>query len=558
MLCNVGGRQFAYEPRVGVDHDTLGVEVAHRAAHAVVHVDEPIVAPADHAITDGNLDGAVGGLLAEQPESTQKLSGCGVQRCASVVIPGDHHRSCRPHRRDRALPLAKCPLVCAGRVAERLDASSPFGPVQVMLWKTVMQSGERTALGPLALAHDLRQPKSPELAAHGVEPAAGLDGGELAGVADRDHLRACLLGRLQHARAGPGARHPCLVEDENAFLWQLVAELLQIDQQPLERARPHPGLLGELTRGAARGRHAQHLEARALVDLTQHAGGVGLAGARQRLNDGNPVPRAHRRAHRHRLLSVQRPVSTCDRTLSERGINDAGPLPRAADRCGDQSPLAIHELSCRHLTPAGSDYLRTLGEPLGLAAHLANRGTLLRRGSELLQHVTLIEGVAALGQTPRARQAIAEALLVYCVSHRQAALDTLPARIDQVGQLVFAESQLAGTRPHLLAPGVGLHPVALALARGERRTLSRRLRPQANPALLRLPEHLVAALGEVFEQRPFDARELGCALVHPSPLQTETLRDKGAQVGLVEKAGGFRSAIERRAVQRRESTVAPA
>src|SRR5204863_23278 len=83
----------------------------------------------------------------------------------------------------------------------------------------LVQGGERSTLGRVALAHDLGQTERSELAADGAQPAAGLHGGELSGVTDRDDLRARLLGGLQHARAGPGGRHSRLVENENASLW---------------------------------------------------------------------------------------------------------------------------------------------------------------------------------------------------------------------------------------------------------------------------------------------------------------------------------------------------
>jgi hypothetical protein len=112
-----------------------------------------------------------------------------------------------------------------------------------LLWKALVQSRERSALRRVALAHDLCETEGAELAADSAEPAACLHGGELSWVPDRDHLRLRNLGGLEQSSAGPGGGHPRLVEDENASLRQLVAELLEVDQQPLERARRNPGLL---------------------------------------------------------------------------------------------------------------------------------------------------------------------------------------------------------------------------------------------------------------------------------------------------------------------------
>ena len=71
--------------------------------------------------------------------------------------------------------------------------------------KTVVQRGERAALCRVALAHHLGQPKGPELGDRGASQPPACDGRELAGVADRDHLRAYLLGSPKHALAGAGA-----------------------------------------------------------------------------------------------------------------------------------------------------------------------------------------------------------------------------------------------------------------------------------------------------------------------------------------------------------------
>ena len=86
------------------------------------------------------------------------------------------------------------------------------------------------------------RPKGAELAADSAEPAAGLHGGELSGVADRDHLRLRNLGGLEQSSAGPGGGHPRLVHDQDGCSRQLVAEL-EVVQQPVQRARRNPGLL---------------------------------------------------------------------------------------------------------------------------------------------------------------------------------------------------------------------------------------------------------------------------------------------------------------------------
>src|SRR6202011_2090863 len=100
-----------------------------------------------------------------------------------------------------------------------------------------------------------------ELAADRAQPAAGLYRGELAGVADRDDLRPRPLRGLEQPRGRAGGRHPGLVEDDHAPLRQTVAELVQVDQQPVERTRGDARLVAQLARATAGRRDTEHLVA---------------------------------------------------------------------------------------------------------------------------------------------------------------------------------------------------------------------------------------------------------------------------------------------------------
>ena len=102
MLGDVRGGQLAHEPAVGVDHDPVGVEVAHGASHPVVHVELSVVAPADHPVPDCHVDAAVGAFLAEYPKTVPQPARTLVEPVARVVVPGDHHGLRRPPQRPRA------------------------------------------------------------------------------------------------------------------------------------------------------------------------------------------------------------------------------------------------------------------------------------------------------------------------------------------------------------------------------------------------------------------------------------------------------------------------
>jgi hypothetical protein len=87
MLGDICGGQLAHESAVGVDHDLVGVEVAHGAHHPVVHVKLSVVASADHPVPDRHLGAAVGTLLSEHAETSPQLARTLVQLVARLVVP---------------------------------------------------------------------------------------------------------------------------------------------------------------------------------------------------------------------------------------------------------------------------------------------------------------------------------------------------------------------------------------------------------------------------------------------------------------------------------------
>ncbi len=236
----------------------------------------------------------------------------------------------------------------------------------------------------------------------------------------------------------PGRGHARLVEDENASFGQLIAQLLHVDQQSIQSTRRDAGLLGELAGTAAGGRHAEHLIAGALVDLSQDAGGVGLAGAGERLDHANAVAVAEDRARGVDLLAVQRAVGAGERPVDERGVHDAGPVAGAADRGCDQLSLAADELGGGHLAVRRGDDVRALGEALPLRSYLGHECALPGGARELLQHGVLVEGVGAFGQTLGACHQITEGPLVHITAHGEAVRGAFAAHLQQLGQLLSA------------------------------------------------------------------------------------------------------------------------
>ncbi len=276
-----------------------------------------VVAAADDAVADGELQIVVGAFLAKRAEVASQLARRPVERVARIVLAGYHHRLPRSDRGRGVGPLLYRLGERLGRLAECLDAPGAIGPFQVAVWAALVQRGERAALGRVALADDLRQADDTDCAADGGEPAAGLHRGELSRIANRDDLRGRLLGDLQQPRTVPCRGHARLVEDENASLGQLIAQHLHVDQQSVQSTRRDAGLLAQLAGTPTGGRHAEHRIASALVDLSQDASGVGLAGARERLDHAHAVAVAEDRAHGVGLLGVQRAVGGDERPVDE-------------------------------------------------------------------------------------------------------------------------------------------------------------------------------------------------------------------------------------------------
>ena len=89
---------------------------------------------------------------------------------------------------------------------------------------------------------------------------------------------------------------------------------------------------------------------------------------------------------------------------------------------------------------------------------------------------------------------VAEAQLGLLAPLDQAADGALPALPEQIVELLCAQPELCGARADLLAPGVGLDPILLAIAGRKGRALRRGLRLKADPALFGRTEHLSPSL----------------------------------------------------------------
>lgn len=124
-----------------------------------------------------------------------------VEAVAAVVISADDHRllgavalaSRRPRVDDR--PLG----VDAGLITREQPQLTAGGlELEVRIGVAAVDVGEQAPFVGVTLAHDLSELARADAAGERTEPAAGLDGGQLAGVADGDHLDIGLDGSLDH------------------------------------------------------------------------------------------------------------------------------------------------------------------------------------------------------------------------------------------------------------------------------------------------------------------------------------------------------------------------
>ena len=186
---------------IGLDLDGHAGSVVggDRTEGAVVDVQAAVVSAGDDPVTDGPRAVLNPERLAGELATLAKSdSGGTIELFARFVVLGDQHDiraglfgTCVEPRVDRCFDG-----VTLGGVERDL-----LGFVlEVDLGIAVVQCRERLALGRITLAQHFAKLGAGVQAGQGSEPAAGLDAGQLAAVADGDHLDARLLGVSEDLR----------------------------------------------------------------------------------------------------------------------------------------------------------------------------------------------------------------------------------------------------------------------------------------------------------------------------------------------------------------------
>jgi hypothetical protein len=170
-----------------------------------------------------------------------------------------------------------------------------------------------------------------------------------------------------------------------------------------------PRLLGQLARRAAGRRDTDHGVAGLLVELAQHAGGVGLAGPGERLDHVHPLPEpaTARTAAACPAFNVRSPGDRAlDRALVE--LRDALAWARPVAR--RSAPPRADELRARERPRGSSRARRRAGEPIACARTVIDARA-LRPAAANSRNTAGSSNVFARSVNPPAREQLGELAL---------------------------------------------------------------------------------------------------------------------------------------------------
>ncbi len=169
-----------------------------------------------------------------------------------------------------------------------------------------------------------------------------------------------------------------------------------------------PAFVAELACATAGRRNPDHGVPGVLVQRAQHAGGVGLAGAGERLDDVDAVPAARAPADHLLLVGCERSVGVRECSVDRGWGDDRAALFGSAGGRLDEALLAVDEVRGRHPAVKGPEHVVATCKPLSTAADGRDPRALIGRLSELPQDGPIIERVGALRQSARPREPIRE------------------------------------------------------------------------------------------------------------------------------------------------------
>ena len=554
MVGDIVGRQLAQLAVVGLDRhrQPAGVYGLHGPPGAVVDVVLAVVSARDDAVAHRHLQASELHSLAQLAPALPPGPSLLVEARARGVVAGDHDRLFDPH------PFNVGPPGGHGRLLGRLRAAvvnhqrpPPLFEPDPGVRPVLVQLGQCSALGGVALPHNLAQLVCTQPLRKRAEPPARRDARQLARVPDRHHLYALAMGGGKHARADPGRGHPGLVDQQHRRSRSESLAVAQILDQSMQRARWHAGAARQLARRPPGRCRPHHPIARAPIDRRQRPRHRGLARPSQRLDHIHPIPARCDVAHRRCLFVTQPRGERSERILDHlrRDCSRAGAL---AAHGVENDPSLARQQTVGGVALSGfvrnGDDVAARQEPFDRAADLLGFQAVGMRGGELSHRVARFEAVALRGQPGRPGQ---QRSRTFDIDGPRRGPLTI-AR--QCGQLVLTEPVLGRLRPHPFAPWRQRHRVVLRLAGGQRGLL-RRLPPRPILGLQPL-EDLGPPARKVGEHATRHALEFGHPVAHLAPPGPgQPLAHRRPQVRLIERAGGLGVLEDRIPMQCRPSPI---
>jgi hypothetical protein len=250
--------------------------------------------------------------------------------------------------------------------------------------------------------------------AEGAEAAAGLDGGELAVVADQHHLGARPLGVAEQGGELSGGDHGGLVHHQHRPRIQLDPAVLEVEQQPVDGAGVAEAFVGQADGGDAGGRGAVDLVVGQLKRLPGQAQRPGLAAAGPADHHGDAIAALGEVAD-HRCLVLASGLVSVEDLADQLGPHHRAALTGPPGGAVDQVPLKGQQLRrgepLRAQAPVAADPDGSLlEEPVGGRLYLGEHLLSARRDwqalGERVHHVRPGESGRLSGQSVRAGQRV--------------------------------------------------------------------------------------------------------------------------------------------------------
>jgi hypothetical protein len=216
--------------------DVVGpVDVGDRATGAVEDSEAVVVAQGEHLVADSEADVAAGELIvAHLARRLETLASTVVEVGDLLASGGEHHGLFAVGA--GVMPLVHELVLDSVGVGRVVDAAVGLIGVERLVGVALPELRERSALPRLVLASVLGELRGFDPFGESGEGAAGVDLGELAGVADEHDLGAGSLGVFEEPEQLASADHGGLIDHDYVLRRESVGVgSVEVAEQPIER-----------------------------------------------------------------------------------------------------------------------------------------------------------------------------------------------------------------------------------------------------------------------------------------------------------------------------------